>query len=255
MDKSVFVTLGFCSTILFLLYFLILAAERVQSLVRAGRHKVLLDNGLHKYMIGLCLISFVGTIVLLGIQCFRLLQGVPSDSPLATMSYMKITILLLCSAVGCLLLSGMVHTEYSLPGLQFTAYGILIVGMILRVVMQYNLLTPGKRALALLYVVAFSMAIPVVYPSKMEHKQRFHIIESIVSFGMVILFTIMLYALLSGQYSWIFHPAFLALALIGDIPVLLLRWKEEVNWFVLVSLAITVLLWIIGAFFGMVLMY
>ena len=243
MSEKVISILAISATILIGLYFLILAAERIQSLVRAGKKKVLLTDGLHKYMAGLCLVSFVGTIVLLAVQAFRLPQFATLDSIEAVMHYSTVSTLLLCGAIGCMLLSGMVHTEYSIPGLQFGAYGVLIVAMILRVMMQ-TLEKPGVRILTLLYIVAFSMAIPVVYPSEVKHKKAFHIIESIVSVVLVGAFTIMLFQLFMGKYAWVFHPMFLVMAIIGDGLVLALRWKEEINWFVLVSLAISIFLWI-----------
>ena len=236
--------------IFIILYLLILSAERIQSLVRSGKKKVLLTDGLHKYMTGLCLLSFAGTIVLLCIQGFFLLQGAPIDSPQAIVNDPVVSTMLLCSTIGCLLLSGMVHTEYSIPAIQFVSYGALIVAMILNVITQ-SWLTPGARVLTMLYIVAFSMAIPVVYPSQIKNKRLFHIIESIVSFGLVAVFTFMLFELFMGQYGLVFHPAFLITAVLADIVVLVLRWKEEINWFVLVSLALAVVLWIVGAIAGM----
>ena len=237
--------------IFIILYLLILSAERIQSLVRSRKKKVLLTDGLHKYMTGLCLLSFAGTIVLLCIQGFFLLQGAPIDSPQAIVNDPVVSTMLLCSTIGCLLLSGMVHTEYSIPGIQFAAYGVLIAGMVLWMIMQKDILNLGSRIVTISYIVAFSMSIPVVYPSKIEKKNLFHVIESIVSFLLVVVFAVLLYGLLAGTYEWLFNPVFLILAVAGDIPVLLLRRKEEMNWFVLVALSITIVLWIVGAIMGL----
>lgn len=244
-DKTMNI-LNFATNIFVILYFLILAAERTQSLVRAGSKKLLFTDGIHNYMAGLCLFSFLGTAVLWmakAIYMSRLTQGEVTHSG-DVANYAALQLILLCAAVGCMLLSGMVHTEYSIPGIQFGAYGALILAMLLRVIVQQDILTSGRRALALLYVVAFSMAIPVVYPSEVKYRLTFHITESIVSFVMVVLFSVMLYALFAGQYAVIFHPAFIVTALIGDILVLALRWQEKINWFVLISLAVALLTWI-----------
>lgn len=230
------------------LYFVILAAERIQSLVRAGKHKVLCKDGLHQYMSVLCCISFAGTILLFVVFAVALLTGNTQNAVGMT----NLQLLILCSAVGTFLLSGMVHTEYTIPGIQFGAYGVLIVGMLLWMLMQKDILDLGRRILTLCYIVAFSMAIPVVYPSNIEKKKVFHITESVVSAVLVILFTVLLYGFFAGHYEWLFHPAFLLIAVAGDVPVILLRRKEEVNWFVLVSLAIAVVLWIVGLFLHMV---
>lgn len=237
--------------ILIILYFGILVAERTQSIVRAGSKKVLFTDGIHNYMAGLCFFSFFGTLVLCiakAVCLSRFSQG--NLTQLQNPSrYATVQLVLLCMAVGCILLSGMVHTEYSIPGIQFAAYGMLILAMVFHVIIQQDILTMGKRALTLLYIVAFSMAIPVVYPSEMKQRLMFHIAEAIVSFVLVLLFSILLYALFSGNYELILHPAFIIIALVGDILVLALRWNEQINWFVLVSLVVAAVTWVAAAFY------
>lgn len=237
--------------ILIILYFGILVAERTQSIVRAGSKKVLFTDGIHNYMAGLCFFSFFGTLVLCiakAICLSRFSQG--NLTQLQNPSrYATVQLVLLCMAVGCILLSGMVHTEYSIPGIQFAAYGMLILAMVFHVIIQQDILTTGKRALTLLYIVAFSMAIPVVYPSEMKQRLMFHIAEAIVSFVLVLMFSILLYALFSGNYELILHPAFIIIALVGDILVLALRWNEQINWFVLVSLVVAAVTWVAAAFY------
>lgn len=237
--------------ILIILYFGILVAERTQSIVRAGSKKVLFTDGIHNYMAGLCFFSFFGTLVLCiakAICLSRFSQG--NLTQLQNPSrYATVQLVLLCMAVGCILLSGMVHTEYSIPGIQFAAYGMLILAMVFHVIIQQDILTTGKRALTLLYIVAFSMAIPVVYPSEMKQRLMFHIAEAIVSFVLVLMFSILLYALFSGNYELILHPAFIIIALVGDILVLALRWNEQINWFVLVSLVVVAVTWVAAAFY------
>ena len=243
--------LGIIGSILIFLYYIILAAERVQSLIRAGSKKVLMHDGLHKYMTVLCYISLIGTAILILIRLFHmrlLYTGGISTEYTQMLKFNNIQMILLSSSIGCLLLSGMVHTEYSLPGLQFASYGVLIIAMILQVIMQ-QAFSPVNRAMVLIYLVAFSMAIPVVYPSNIENKNRFHVVEAVVSFVLVVCFAIMFYALYMGNYQLILHPAFFFAALIGDIAVLVMRWKEEINWFVLVSLVIAAVFWIIDCFF------
>ena len=244
--------LGIIGSVLILLYYIILAAERVQSMIRAGSKKVLTHDGLHKYMTILCYISLIGTAVLILVRLFHMRALYTGDivADYAQMvKFNQIQMILLSSSIGCLLLSGMVHTEYSIPGIQFASYGVLIVAMILQVIMQQTILDPGKRAMVLIYLVAFSMAIPVVYPSNIENKNLFHVVEAVVSFVLVWCFAFMFYALYMGTYQWILHPAFFLTALLGDTVVLVMRRKEEINWFVLVSLVITAIFWVIDYFF------
>lgn len=229
-------------------YLVILFAERIQSLVRAGKERKLLHDGLHKYMTGLCFASMIGTILLVLIKFIyaKQFQLQIVDATAAELYWMRQSILT-SIIITVALFSGMVHTEYSIPGLQFVSYGILIAAMIMEVIVQNVFKVPLSSALALAYVVAFSMAIPVVYPSNIEKKNVFHIVESIVSFVLVIAFGIMFWAILVGDYAVMLHPALLLVAVLGDALVLALRWKEEVNWFVLVSLALAVLLRIVCA--------
>lgn len=220
--------------VLITLYFVVLTAERIQSLVRSASKKVLLDNGLHKYMAGLCFASFAGTIVLLIAFAISVITGSHSNLPL----------LLISAAVGCILLSGMVHTEYSIPGIQFGSYGALIVAMIFKLIQQTDILTPGKRIVVLIYLIAFSMAIPVVYQSNIEKKKTFHCIESIVSFCLVWAFAYMFYFQFAGNYAKILNPTIILATIACDSVVIAMRRKEEINWFVLVALCIACVFWV-----------
>lgn len=253
MTQRTLATINTWEYILIAFYFLILFAERTQSIVRAAKNKVLFTDSLHKYMAVLCFVSFIGTfglIVARFIGASRLKQAsIAGDSNIS--QYATMQLVLLVVAVGCILLSGMVHTEYTIPGIQFGAYGLLIVAMVLRVIANQNEMAAGKKALMLLYVIAFSMAIPVVYASQCRHKTAFHITECIVSFVLVVIFSIMFFALFYGNYKALLNPLFLIIALIGDILVLALRWDETINWFVLVSLGIATLAWIVCACAGM----
>ena len=254
MTQRTLATINTWEYILIGFYFIILFAERMQSIVRASKNKVLFTDSLHKYMAVLCFVSFVGTfglIVARFIGSSKLRQACMTGESNQITHYATMQLVLLVAAVGCILLSGMVHTEYTIPGIQFGAYGLLIVAMVLRVIANQNEMAAGKKALMLLYVIAFSMAIPVVYASQCRHKTAFHITECIVSFVLVVIFSIMFFVLFYGNYKALLNPLFLIIALIGDILVLALRWDETINWFVLVSLGIATLAWIVCACVGM----
>lgn len=243
---------------LIIIYFLILFGERIQSLVRASKNRVLAKDGLHRYMTVLCMVSMIGTVILLFIQTgirfisVRCFNNNVISSVEDFQRFIGIAVILLCCAVGCLLLSGMVHTEYTIPGIQFGAYGALIGAMIVRVVLMQSVQAAHSYDcwMALIYIVAFSMAIPVVYPSEIKKKRIFHVIECIVSAVMVIMFTAMLVFLFFEKYAWVFHPGFILFALAGDIVILAMRWKETINWFVLIFLSVSVLMWVAGMIAG-----
>lgn len=244
---------------LFIVYLIILFGERIQSLVRASKNHVLMKDGLHRYMTILSMISMIGTILLIFVQAGIRIGATSAfnNNMISSEDYQRyvwIAIILLYCPLGCLLLSGMVHTEYTIPGIQFGAYGALIGAMIVKVVLivRYGPMTEHAYDgwMALIYVIAFSMAIPVVYPSEIEKKHLFHVIECVVSAIMVVMFTAMLVFLFIGRFAWVFHPGFILFAIVGDIVILAMRWKETINWFVLIFLILSVLLWIAGMIAG-----
>ncbi len=222
---------------MFVLYFVILYVERLQSVVRSYKHGNPWNNGLNRYMYGLTLVAMVTTALLLVFENRSMFVALFSRSPEVYLSFFQLSL-----AAGCLLFAGMVHTEYTIPGLQFGAYGALIVAMVLRTVQAVSAgESPVACWLSLAFVVAYSMAIPVVYPSEIKHKHFFHIVECILSFGMVMIFT----AMLSGSVA-VFHPLWMLIALVGDTVLLLMRRKEFLNMFLLVFLIVSLGLWIAG---------
>lgn len=233
---------------LFFLYFAVLFVERIQSVVRSFRKGKPFADGLGRYMYGLTFVSMAGTLVLLLWKNWAMFAGLFTNS---ASLYERLDFAWLSIAVGCLLFCGMVHTEYTIPGLQFGAYGALAVAMILRTVEQIG---AGQRPLeawiTFAFILAYSMAIPVVYPSEIAHKKVFHIVEAAVSFCMVIVFTLMLAGMFGLSLISPFWPGFMIFALAGDIAVLSMRWKEYVNSFVLIFLVLSVGLWIAGMVVG-----
>ncbi|MGN1108213.1 MAG: hypothetical protein ACI4RK_02415, partial [Oscillospiraceae bacterium] len=72
-------------------------------------------------------------------------------------------------------------------------------------------------------------------------------LEIVVSAGMVVLFTVMLRGFYNGAGEYGFPlPPFLA-ALVGDAAVLALRWNEEINFFVLIFICVSTVLYIAGS--------
>ena len=58
----------------------------------------------------------------------------------------------------------MVHTHGSIPPIQFESYGMILISMAIHTASQVNEQGGGViRWLSFSYIVAFSMAIPVVY--------------------------------------------------------------------------------------------
>lgn len=217
--------------IFLLLYFLILTVERVISLVTSFTNGHIF-NALDWYMTVLTVLSIVVAYVFIIAKCRF------NDADV----FGKLAI-----AAGIILLGGMVHTEGSIPPVQFASYGMILVSMAIHTaqcVKQHG--GAVIRWLSFGYIVAFSMSIPVVYQTGIELSWLFVPLEIVVSAGMVALFTVMLRWFYNGDGEYSFPALPLILALVGDAGVLVLRWNEEINFFVLIFIVVTAALFIAG---------
>ena len=127
---------------------------------------------------------------------------------------------------------------------------MILISMALHTVQSVK--TSGSAAkswLSFAYTVAYSMAIPVVYHTKIAGAVIFIPIEIIVSAGMVVMFTGMLRRFYNNNGENRFFPLWFLFALIGDAAVITMRWQEEINFFVLIFISLTTLLWIAGTIF------
>lgn len=230
----------------FFLYFLLLIVERTLSVILSIVNGVnLFANAFNGYTYCLVFISVGAFIAYLSLRCrenikglFRVNGEVPQFRDL-------------CIASGILLLSGMVHTEYTIPGIQFASYGILIAGILLRVILDLGKGNKAIRILSFLYLVSFSMAIPVMYRSAIELSILFHILEAMASVVLVGVFTFLMVLLFEG-FEDLFFLWPIVIAAIFDATLIGLRWQEEINWFVLIFLGLSVVLYIAGVIYKLV---
>ncbi|MCR5187684.1 MAG: hypothetical protein K6C97_02020 [Treponema sp.] len=225
----------------FLLYFLILLFERGQSLIRVIKSgKGFFQSAFSGYVNTLTCLSILASLVLLvGFN------GGFWKSLFSTEAVLNKN--MLCITAGVLLLAGMVHTDYTISGLQFASYGILIAGLILQTILSAQAGAPlFKLWYSLAYLVVFSMAIPVMYESSIKHAALFHVIEAFTAFILVVIFTCMMMALMNGQaVNLLLWIPFLFM-LIMDTLIIAMRWKESVNVFVLIFASLATLLFIVG---------
>lgn len=224
------------------LYFIILLFERIMSLVKsiADKEISIFGTDFNRMVYALVIISIIGFFVLLFVYDRTYLSSLFTfDKSIHDAVNLK----MLTVTVGVILISGMMHTEYTIPGIQFGAYGILILGMIL----MTTLYSPKAATwIGLAYVVAFSMAIPVVYKSEIQAAFAFHILEIIAALALIAVFSYMFYRIYAGTANNLFLFLPLAIMIILDALVLIFRWKEKVNGFVLVSAITAIVLWGIG---------
>lgn len=100
--------------------------------------------------------------------------------------------------------------------------------------------------MSLIYLILFSMAIPVMYHSEIEKATLFHVIEAVVSLALVAAFAVLMYKVLIGNAVNLFYVIPVAIAVIGDTIIVAMRWKEKVNGFVLIFLIAASVMWIAG---------
>ncbi len=239
MDKKTNV-LSYLINLSFFLYFIILIVERALSVILSITNKVnLYGNAFHGYTYTLVFISIAAFLVYLIIRCRPNIKALFHVDP--GVGYRD-----LCIASGILLLSGMVHTEYTISGIQFASYGILIVGILLRVILN----APKAKSKFLLwlsfaYLVSFSMAIPVMYPSAIELHVLFHIVEAVASVALVAIFTLLM-ILLFEEHEDLFFIVPIVLVVVFDSFLIGIRWTEEINYFVLIFAVLSFILFTVG---------
>lgn len=225
------------------LYFLILTTERIISIIVCFTADMSKLDSLDYYMIALTVFAIFGAYIMAVMKCTDAAkrQGDEDFEPDGDV-FANLAI-----AAGILLLGGMAHTNGSIPAMQFISYGMILISMALHTVQNIKLhKSADKKWLSFAYIVAYSMSIPVVYHTNIELAKVFIPIEAVVSAGMVALFTIMLSRFYDGDGESEFSLMPFLVAIFGDFTVLVMRWHEEVNMFVLIFVCVTAVLWFAG---------
>lgn len=225
------------------LYFLILTIERLISVIVCFASHISELDTLDYYMIALTVFAIFGAYVMAVMKCTDAAKHQddedfePNGNVFGNLAI----------AAGILLLGGMVHTYGSIPVMQFISYGMILISMALHTFENVQISgCADKKWLSFAYTVAYSMAIPVVYHTNIALANLFVPIEATVSAGMVAMFTIMLSRFYDGDGESDFSLMPFLVAIFGDFTVLLMRWHEEVNMFVLIFICLTSVLWFAG---------
>ncbi|MDD7618469.1 MAG: hypothetical protein PUJ43_01290 [Bacillales bacterium] len=241
-DQKILYAMNAC----YFLYFLILLTERVLSLSLGIASNIPLFRspfqGAVNVTIFLSVLSFLVYMVIRGRPFVHFLfcpKGYDASSlPLPRLVF----------AACLLLVSGMVHNECAIPGLQFASYGFFILGILLQMVRLH----PKSQNKTLLwlsfaYLVAFSMAIPVAYPSALSYAAFFHVVEFVAVFLLVIAFLMLTLNLYEGRED-LFSLPYIVIAVALDAALIALRFPEEINFFVLIFISLSLVLFLIGKF-------
>lgn len=224
--------------IFLMLYFLILTVERVISLAACIAGKFNGFDALDYYMLMITIFAIFGSYIFGVIRCTDIIKR--RDKNRSLFSELSV-------AAGILLLGGMVHTEGSIPVMQFISYGMILISMAIHTAQNVKRSkNSDQKWLSFAYITAYSMSIPVVYHTGIELAYLFIPIECVVSAGMVAMFTIMLSRFYKGNGENDFSLLPFLIALFGDYAVLFLRWEEEINSFVLIFLCVMTVLWFAG---------
>lgn len=231
---------------LFFLYFAILFAERLQSVVRSIADPAVhpMGSGFHRYVYVMTFCSLAVGVIFLIVTNYALF---PALFTRGAEVYAKVDLGTLSIASGILLLSGMVHTEYTIAPLQFVAYGALIIAMFIRTAtVTPSSGNPALLWLSLIYLTAFSMAIPVMYESQIRLSTLFHVIEAVTAILLVFVFTYFMRIVFVGDATNLFFWLPILVTAVLDGVLIAMRWNEKVNAFVLIFLIVACVLFCVG---------
>lgn len=229
-------TTDLLKSLFFLLYFVILTAERIVSLVQhmSRFNDFTAQDTIFAAFAIASLICGWGYLLKNGRSIFKL------NAPKSGEDFIQPSI-----AAGILLVSGMVHTYGTIAPVQFVSYGFLLAAMgIYTGECVKSKGEPLLRWLTFAYITAFSMSIPVMYETDCDCGlcTAFKITQIIVTLGLIVCFILMLCRFFKNGSVLSFCVYVILFAAIGDGLVLFLRWHTEINYFVLAAIIITVIL-------------
>jgi len=225
----------------FLLYFVILFVERVQSIIRIiSGHYGFFETAYDGYVNIIVILSLVASIILLVLFCkdyFKSLFVIGTPVDYSKVAYVS----------GVILISGMHHTAFTIAAVQFVSYGMLIVAMILKtVVSSYEIKDKFKLWYSLVYLILFSMAIPVMYHSFISAHTAFHIIEAIAALVLVAMFTTLLRLVFVNSATDLLYIFPLVTMVVFDAVLIIMRWDENVNVFLLIFASLSLVSFVLG---------
>ena len=90
------------------------------------------------------------------------------------------------------------------------------------------------------------MAVPVVYETHIALATLFHVIEAVTAIVLVLAFTCMPARVFAGKAENLLQWTPFIIAVVADALVLFIRWQEEINFFVLIFILLTIITFIVG---------
>lgn len=215
---------------LVMLYFIILFAERVQSMVRVVYvgNKGMLSTPFDSYANVLTCCAMLATLVLLFTLNRDFLRSLFNSSVVPDYSRLSVT-------AGVLLTAGMVDTQFTIGPMQFGAYGAIILAMVLRTAETAPAAgSKFKLWYSLVYLTVFSMSIPVMHHSFGRNAAVYHIAAAVTALVLVACFTYMMRRVFTGNgEDLLLTVPFLLMAVLVTASTLINR-DYEINTFALV---------------------
>ena len=143
----------------------------------------------------------------------------------------------------------MVHSEYTVSVVQFISYGILIGGIILKGIIDKDLFkNKTNLILSLIYLICFSMAIPVSYPTSLSNPTFFYIVEALATYSLVGFFTYLLCLFFKNKDN-LFKLLPLLVMTVLDALIIGINFSIEINYFVLIFSSLSLIMFVIGLIF------
>ncbi|MDD7736303.1 MAG: hypothetical protein PT941_05980 [Bacillales bacterium] len=233
--------INYVINLMFFLYFIVLFIERVISLSLTFINKIDIFKNFFSISVYFSIfLSLIGFFIYLAIKCRKNIKALFSLNN-DDLSFNELII-----AGEILLISGMVHSEYTISIVQFISYGFYILAVVLKVIsFQNEVKNKTILYLSLIYLVCYSMAIPVTYQTFLNYSDLYHVISLIASYLLVGIFTYMTHKLFNNEEN-LFRYIYILPAVILDTFLIAFRWKEEINVFVLIFICLSFLLFISG---------
>ncbi|MCR4813384.1 MAG: hypothetical protein K5879_01000 [Lachnospiraceae bacterium] len=263
MNKKTMVILNKLKLIGLILYFLILFVERLLAVILSfhlgGEYALLSGNVFNYIAYGITAISLIAGLVLMIRVLPAMFVSVFTSKEYDFAAGYKPAVI----AAMALLFGGMMHTGFTVAPIQFVAYGFLIGSMIVRTIeccmeVKEHALPDGNAGVApfgkkrrfssivsVIYLTLLAMAVPVSYISFQDMPMRavFFAVEFTAVFVLVPVFGILLLKFYdTGVTSFSFVYPLLMVILSG--LTVALKWKEEINWFVLVFVVLTMVFYL-----------
>jgi len=237
----------------FLIYFILLIIERLTSVIFTYVNGYDISQDVFSIFVYDVTFTSIGiTLILLVILAINYKYLI---SPLVLKKEVKAYNKLLVVAMGLILYAGLVHTEYTISILQFISYGFLIIALILKLIGNIK---EGQKSLMneimfIIYIIVFAMSIPVAYRTTSSNYIAFYILEALSVFILVPIFSYFSYEIMINKRhnNVIYYLSFvLLLGLV--LPVLILGFSTNPNYFVLIFISLTVVAFIVRTIYMIV---